>query len=166
MNGSKHEIDAIPAGNSAGTLSTCCSLLFSLYPSFSLDLRRSSPAALIVFLIRTRWDGIMYTFNYSDTSTTRDTPPPQTCHSDFIIVSVSFVILISLFLCDAPLNLFACKFIRPFLSRILSRRSFLPPAEMETLYGIIEITHLITDLIFSQIINFVHRIKIITLTND
>lgn len=119
MNGSKHEIDAIPAGNSAGTLSTCCSLLFSLCPSFSLDLRGSSPAALIVFLIRTRWDGIMYTFNYSDTSATRDTPPPQTRHPDFIIVSVSPVILIGLFLCDALLNLFACKFIRPFLSRIL-----------------------------------------------
>lgn len=110
----------IPAGNSARTSSTCCSLLVSLLhvlPPLSLTPRRSSPAALIVFLIRTRQDGIMYTSNYSDTSATRDTPPPQTRHPDFIIVSVSSVILINLFLRDAPLNLFACKFVRPFLSR-------------------------------------------------
>lgn len=130
MNGPEHEIDAIPAGNSAGTSSTCCfypCLSLPVPLSLSLAPRRSSPAALIVFLIRTRRDGIMYTSNYSDTSATHDTPPPQTRHPDFIIVSVSPVILISLFLRDALLNLFACKFVRLFLSSVSSERRISNP---------------------------------------
>lgn len=108
--------------------------------SFSLAPRRSSPAALIVFLIQTRWDGIMYIANYSDTSATHDTPPPQTRHPDFIIVVVFPVILISLFSLDAPLNLFACKFVRPFLSRTSFRRR--SPVKMQTLLGIAAITRI------------------------
>lgn len=135
MNGPEHEIDAIPAGNSAGTSSTCCSLLLSLPTFFLLSrslLERSSPAALIVFLIRTRRDGIMYTANYSDTSATRDTPnsPPQTRHPDFIIASPYPSLFLSVYFWrDVPLNLFACKFVRPFLSGISFRRSSRVPVQ-------------------------------------
>lgn len=55
-------------------------------------------------------------------SNMRHAASAKPCHPDFIIVSISPVILIGLFSRGAPLNLFACKFVRPFLSRISSRK--------------------------------------------
>lgn len=86
----------------------------------------------------------MYTFNYNDTLATRDAPPPQACRSDFIIVPACPYYSYSSYSvpCDALLNLFACKFTKPFPSRIPSE---LPIPAVTMLTGIIAIARVFSS---------------------